>query len=102
MPTSYWSEEVRHPVVAELLAEHGAGRGGSAVERVGPMLDTDPRLIQRGDRVGDVACSEDIGGVGTQRGIDEDAVVNRKSGCSASSVLSWTPTLTMTTSAGIW
>src|SRR5690606_19909784 len=35
-------EEVRHAVVADLLAEHGPGRGGPAVQRVVPVLDPKP------------------------------------------------------------
>jgi hypothetical protein len=50
----------------------------------------DPCLM-RVDRVSDVASSVDIGGVGTQRGIDENAVVNGESGLLGESVLAGLP-----------
>jgi hypothetical protein len=35
----------RHRVVDDLLAEHGAGGGRAAVQRVGPVLDPDAPLV---------------------------------------------------------
>ena len=74
------SEEIRRSVVADLLAEHSACRGRSPVQRVGPVLDPDPCLIQRIDRVGDIASGVDIGLAGAQRGVDEDAIVDGETG----------------------
>lgn len=50
------------------------------MQRVGPVLDPDPCLIKRVNRVGDVACGVDVGIVGPQRGVDENTIVDGRTG----------------------
>src|SRR4029077_12027188 len=52
--------EVRHLVVADVLAEHGAGGGRAAVQGVGPVLDADPPPEQGVEGVRDVSGGEDV------------------------------------------
>src|SRR6516164_4508713 len=50
--------EIRHRVVADPLAQHGPGRRGAAVQRVGPVLHPDVLSIQGVVGVGDVPGRE--------------------------------------------
>ena len=68
------AEEIRHPVVADGLAEHGPGGGRAAVQRVGPVLDADPAAEQRVERVRDVAGGEDVLIGGAQGRVGQHAV----------------------------
>ena len=95
------AEEVRHPVVGHRLAEHGAGRGRAAVQRVGPVLHPDPAAQQRVGHVGHVTGREDVRVAGPQRRVHQDAVA-RPPGrpASARATLGAAPMATTTTSAG--
>ena len=73
-------EEVRQLVVADVLAQHGAGGGRPGMQGVGPVLDPDPGAEQRMVDVGDVAGGEDVRVVGAQPPVDQDAVVHPQAG----------------------
>ncbi len=72
--------EVRHPVVADGLAEHGPGGGRAAVQGVGPVLDADPAAEQRVERVRDVAGGEDVLIGGAQGRVGQHAVADFEPG----------------------
>ena len=68
-------EEVRDPLVDDVLAKHRAGRRRALLQCVGPVLDAQAPE-QRMVVVGDVARREDAVGARAQRGVDEDPVVD--------------------------
>ncbi len=67
-------EEVRHPVVRHVLAEHRSGCGRTAIERVGPVLDADRPAEERVVRERDVAGREDLRIRSAQCRVGDDAV----------------------------
>ena len=73
-------EEVRHPVVADLLPEHRPRGGRTAVERVGPVLDAHVPAVERVEGRRDVAGGEDVGRRRPQGVVGDDAVVDLQPG----------------------
>src|SRR5215467_4683893 len=67
-------EEVRDAVVADRLAEHRPGRGGTLVQRVRPVLDPYLLLVGRVPGIRHVPGCEDAGRGGLQPGAHHDAV----------------------------
>ncbi|GAA3235386.1 hypothetical protein GCM10020256_53210 [Streptomyces thermocoprophilus] len=73
-------EEVRHPVVDDVLAEHGAGGGRAAVQRVRPVLHPHAGVEQGVRERRHVAGGVDVRVGGAQPLVDADAAAVRPVG----------------------
>ena len=70
-------EEVRHPLVAHVLAEHRPCRGRPLIQRVGPVLDPHVPVVERVERRRDVPGCEHVGGRRPECRVGDDGVVVR-------------------------
>src|ERR1039457_3642444 len=67
-------EEVGHPVVGNVLAEHRPGGCLGLVQRIGPVLDPDVLAEQGVEGARNVSGGVDVGAGGAQLRVDKDAV----------------------------